>query len=100
MSNRFHTELERLQREEYSGAVPRSVELIAQRVGSGIRSALTGHVHPDKLYEVELLAVDLAIQAIRESIYRERTDSGSADWRSGFGNVSSWPLNGAPKVHR
>jgi hypothetical protein len=96
MSNRFFTELERLQREEYGGTVPRSVELIAQRVGSGIRAQLTGHIHPDKLYEIELLAVDLAIQAIRESLYRERTNSGSPDWRSGFGNVSSWHLNGRP----
>jgi hypothetical protein len=94
MSNRFYTELERLQREEYGGTVPRSVELIAQRVGSGIRARLTGHVHPDKLYEIELRAVDLAIQAIREAIYRERTNSGSPDWRSGFGNVSLWNLNG------
>jgi hypothetical protein len=43
--------------------------------------------------------VDLTISAIRESLYRERTRSGSADWYSGFGGVSHWNLNGRNGRH-
>jgi hypothetical protein len=95
MSERFQKLLEDSLRREHGGPVPRSVELIAQRVGSETRQALIrAGLRPDKLTEIEMTVVDLVIQAIREAIYRERTRSGSPDWYSGFGNQSHWTLNG------
>jgi hypothetical protein len=95
MSEHFHKMLEELLRREYGGAPPRSVELIAQRVGSETRQALIrADLRPDKLIEIEMTVVDLTISAIREALYRERTRSGSPDWYSGFGGVSHWNLNG------
>jgi hypothetical protein len=95
MSNHFQELLEESLRREYGGPVPRSIELIAQRVGSETRQALIrAGLQPDKLTQIELTVVDLSISAIREAIYRERNRSGSADWYSGFGSVSRWNLNG------
>jgi hypothetical protein len=96
MSERFQNLLEESLRREYGGTPPRSVELIAQRVGAETRQALIrAGLRPDKLTEIEMTVVDLTIQAIREAIYRERTRSGSADWySSGYGDVSHWVLNG------
>ena len=80
---------------EHGGKPPRSVEQLAQRVGSEVRQALIrARLRPDNLTEVEMTVVDLTIQAIREALYRERTRSGSPDWYSGFGSVSHWNLNG------
>jgi hypothetical protein len=94
MSNHFQELLEESLRREYGGPVPRSIELIAQRVGSETRQALIrAGLRPDKLTEIELTVNDLTISAIREAIYRERNRSGSPDWYSGFGNVSNWVLN-------
>src|ERR1035437_6087179 len=94
MSEHFQTRLRELVLAEYGGEIPRSVELIAQRVGSETRQALIrAGLRPDKLTEIELTVNDLTISAIRETIYRERNRSGSPDWYSGFGNVSNWVLN-------
>jgi hypothetical protein len=80
---------------EYGGEIPRSVELIAQRVGAETRQALIrAGLRPDKLTEIETTVVDMTIQSIREALYRERTRCGSPDWYSGFGGVSHWVLNG------
>jgi hypothetical protein len=95
MSNHFQELLEESLRREYGGPVPRSIELIAQRVASEARQALIrSGLRPDRLTEIEMTVADLTISAIRESLYRERTRSGSADWYSGFGGVSHWNLNG------
>jgi hypothetical protein len=90
MSERFSKLLEESLLREHGGNPPRSVEQLAQRVGSETRQALIrAGLRPDKL-----TVIDLTIQVIREALYRERNNSGSPDWRSGFGSVSHWNLNG------
>jgi hypothetical protein len=94
MSEKFFKILEESLRREYGGPVPRSVALIAERVGSETRQALIrAGLRPDRLTEIEMTVVDLTISAIREAIFRERNRSGSPDWYNGFGSLSRWNLN-------
>jgi hypothetical protein len=96
MSERFFKLLEETLKREHGGPVPRSVELIAQRVGSEMRLVLIkAGLRPDKLTDVEMKVVELSIEAAREVLYRERNGSGCENWySSGFGNVHQWVLNG------
>ena len=97
MSKSFYKLLEESLRREHGGPAPRSVEQIAQRVGSELRAKLRAipQFPPDRLTEIEMAAVDLTIQAVREALFRERTNSGSPDWdKRGFGTVSQWHFNG------